>query len=213
MLEITQAPAALAVSQLECLRGEQQLFCNLEFRLEAGQLMQIEGANGSGKTSLLRILAGLGRPESGTVYWRDRDIQEQRGAYFAEMEFLGHALGLKAELSALENLRIALALYGLQAQPDELYDALERTGLAGKENIPTRSLSAGQKQRIALARMLMGPAILWIVDEPFTALDVHGIRLVCGLLEEHLGKGGLVVLTSHQVVELDTRNVIRIHLS
>lgn len=162
--------------------------------------MQIEGANGSGKTSLLRILAGLSRPSEGSVLWNEVDILTQRSDYYAQMAYLGHALGVKTDLSPVENLKMALALAGLPVALEGLYQALEQTGLAGKEDLPARFLSAGQKQRVALARLLVCPARLWIIDEPFTALDVSGVGLVCGLLERHLEQGGMVVLTSHQAV-------------
>lgn len=197
-----EAPPQLAVLDLECFRGDRLLFSELNFGLKPGQLLQIEGANGSGKTSLLRILCGLSRPSTGAIHWRGRDILSQRAAYFSEMAYLGHALGIKPELSALENLRVALALAGVPFEPAGLYRALETSGLAGSEDIPTRALSAGQRQRIALARMLACPAPLWILDEPFTALDAAGIALVKGLLENHLERGGMVVLTSHQVVTI-----------
>lgn len=164
--------------------------------------MQIEGANGSGKTSLLRILSGLSRPSAGEVLWRGRDIQAQRPVYFTEMAYLGHALGLKGELSAIENLKVTLALVGVPFELSALHQALDKTGLYGSWDIPSRSLSAGQKQRIILARLLVCPAVLWILDEPFTALDVTGITLMRTLLENHLDQGGMAVLTSHQAVEV-----------
>ena len=197
-----EAPPQLAVLDLECFRGDRLLFSELNFTLKPAQLLQIEGANGSGKTSLLRILCGLSRPSGGEVHWRGRDILNQRPVYFSEMAYLGHSLGIKPELSAAENLRVALALAGVRLPPADLYRALETTGLAGCEHMPARSLSAGQKQRIALARLLACPSMLWILDEPFTALDVAGIALVKGLLENHLERGGMAVLTSHQAVHV-----------
>ncbi len=140
------------------------------------------------------------------------DILRQRPAYFAEMAYLGHALGVKTDLSALENLKIALALANLPFDQEAVYKALEQTGLAGKEELPARFLSAGQKQRVALARLLACPATLWVMDEPFTALDASGIALVRGLLERHLERGGMAVLTSHQAVEV-RGDVVRLNLS
>jgi heme exporter protein A len=212
MTNSPDAPPTLAVVDLECIRGDNLLFSELNFQIHAGQLVQIEGANGSGKTSLLRILAGLTRPSAGEVLWRGRDILRHRGAYNSEMVFLGHALGIKMELSAIENLKISLALSGVKAEPDRLLEALDRVGLNGREDIPTRSLSAGQKQRIALARMLVCPAQIWIVDEPFTALDVSGVALMCRLLEEHLERMGMAVITSHQAVEVNA-DMIKVSLS
>ena len=137
-------PPALAVVDLECIRGDNQLFSELSFQIHAGQLVQIEGANGSGKTSLLRILAGLARASAGEVLWRGQDILRHRSAYYSEMAFLGHTLGIKMELSAIENLKISLALAGVAAELEQVAQALDRVGLGGREDIPTRFLSAGQ---------------------------------------------------------------------
>ena len=204
--------ALLAVAGLECLRGDNLLFTGLNFQLRAGQLLQIEGANGSGKTSLLRILAGLSLPSEGEVLWEGLDIRRQRAAYFAQMAYLGHTLGVKAELSALENLRIDLALAGLHFDEGKVFRALAQVGLEGREDIPARALSAGQKQRVALARLLACPARLWIMDEPFTALDAAGVALVRSLLEAHLQNSGMAVLTSHQLVDV-RGDVVRVDLS
>ena len=202
MPKCADAPPELAALDLECFRGDRLLFSGLNFRLRPGQLMQIEGANGSGKTSLLRILSGLSRPSEGEVHWRGRDILSQRPVYFSEMAYLGHSLGIKPELSAVENLRVALALAGVSFESADLYRALGAAGLDGSEDIPARSLSAGQKQRIAFARLLACSAILWVLDEPFTALDVTGIARLRGSLENHLDQGGMAVLTSHQAVHV-----------
>lgn len=202
----------LAAVDLECWRGDNLLFSGLNLDLRAGQLMQIEGANGAGKTSLLRILAGLSRASGGEVQWQGVDILRQRSVYFSEMAYLGHALGVKSDLSALENLRISLALAGVPFSSEAVTRALQQTGLGDKEDIPARSLSAGQKQRIALARLLACSARLWIMDEPFTALDVDGVALVRGLLEQHLENGGMAVLTSHQAVEVNGE-VVKVRLS
>ncbi len=202
----------LKVVGLECYRGDHLLFSGLNLELGEGQLLQIEGANGSGKTSLLRILAGLSRPSEGEVRWRGVNIVKHRPAYFSQMAYLGHALGVKSELSPLENVKIALALGGASFDEDVVYRALEQTGLRGKEEIPARSLSAGQRQRVALARLLACQAKLWIMDEPFTALDIFGVGLVRDVLEDHLGKSGMVVLTSHQAVEIKG-DMVRLNLS
>lgn len=204
-------PQLIAVD-LECIRGDNLLFEGLNFALAEGQLLQIEGANGSGKTSLLRILAGLARASAGVVLWQGSDIQTRRTDYFSVMGYLGHALGIKNELSALENLKVALALTGTRVSPATLLEALAKTGLEGREDIPARTLSAGQKQRIALARLLASPARIWIMDEPFTALDAEGVVLLRTLMETHLSGGGLIALTSHQTVDV-RGDVVRLRLS
>jgi heme exporter protein A len=187
---------------LECVRSDSLLFSDLNFSVKAGQVLQIEGPNGSGKTSLLRILAGLTPPSSGEVLWRGENIARRRPVFLSEVAYLGHQLGLKAELSVEENLRLALALNGVSFTPANLAEVLHTVGLAGREDVPARALSAGQRQRITLARLILSAAKLWILDEPFTALDINGVSLVESLLEAHLNRGGLAVLTSHQTVRI-----------
>lgn len=194
--------APLRAVGLECIRGERLLFSGLSFSLASSQLLQVEGANGAGKTSLLRVLAGLSRPAEGEVRWRGLDIQRNRASYFTEMVYMGHAPGLKAELSPLENLKVSTALRDETAGDERIEAALARVGLRGFEDVPARGLSAGQKQRTALCRLLLNPAPLWILDEPFTALDLRGIALVRELLEAHLANGGMALMTSHHALEV-----------
>lgn len=190
----------LTVENLECVRGDRLLFTNLSFELESGQLLHIEGANGCGKTSLLRILCGLGQPETGEVLWRGKPIQKARRSFFEELAYLGHHPGIKGELTPLENLQLVTHLHRIHPCAEPL-SILAQAGLAKHADEPARMLSAGQRQRIALARLLLQQASLWILDEPFTALDVNGVAWVQSLLDEHLKQRGLVILTSHQKVE------------
>lgn len=192
----------LRAIDLECIRGDRLLFTTLNFELQPGQILFIEGANGAGKTSLLRILAGLSQPSDGEVLWCGDSIGSRRAGYHADMIYLGHAAGLKAELSPLENLRLWLTLAGLPNSIASVGAALSELGLTGYEETPTRALSAGQRQRTALARLLLSPARLWILDEPFTALDAAGIDRVRALLEAHAANYGMATLTSHQAVAL-----------
>ncbi len=194
--------AELQAHGLECIRGDRLLFCDLSFDLAAGELLAVEGANGAGKTSLLRILAGLSLPSEGSVVWRGHAIARRRAEYCAEMIYLGHQGGLKMDLSPLENLRLWLTLAGLEANDDAITHALATVGLDGYQDAPTRILSAGQRQRTALSRLLLSAAPLWILDEPFTALDTRGLTLVRQLLDRHADRGGLAVLTSHQPIEV-----------
>jgi heme exporter protein A len=189
----------IAVNHLQCIRDDRVLFENLNFSLSKGQLLQIEGRNGSGKTSLLRILCGLTLPTEGTVYWKNQDIQNTQSNYWAALAYIGHAEGVQAELTPLENLAMARALASTPNHKN-LADALDQVGLYGFEDVPTRTLSAGQKRRVALARLLISDTQLWILDEPFTALDKSAIRMVENWLDNHAKQGGIAVLTSHHTV-------------
>jgi heme exporter protein A len=192
----------LRATNLECIRGDRLLFAGLDLQLRAGEILFIEGANGAGKTSLLRILAGLSQPSEGEVCWRSEGIRSCRAEYHAELIYLGHATGLKADLSPTENLRVWLKLAGLMVDGRAVQSALDQLGLTDHADTPARALSAGQRQRTSLARLLLSPARLWILDEPFTALDAAGIQRIRGLLETHSRRGGMVALTSHQAVRL-----------
>jgi heme exporter protein A len=199
----------LTVTQLQCIRDDRILFDNLNFTLSAGQLLQIEGRNGSGKTSLLRILCGLTLPTEGTVYWQAQDIQAIRSAYYANLIYIGHAPGIKAELTPLENLAMAQAM-GCYPTEIPLAEALAQVGLYGFEDVPTRTLSAGQQRRVALARLLLNNAQLWILDEPFTALDKIAINLIENWLEQHAQQGGMAVLTSHHPVNCSNTTLLKL---
>lgn len=192
----------LEVRRLECVRGDRLLFRDLDFQLDEGELLHVQGANGCGKTSLLRILAGLSQPESGEIHWQGRPLRRQRLAFLRQMIYLGHHPGVKGELTPLENLRWIARLHNIRRGFD-LAGILAQAGLERHLETPARALSAGQRQRIALARLLLQEAILWILDEPFTSLDRTGIDWVHRLLDRHLERGGLVVLTSHQPVRTE----------
>lgn len=187
------------------------LFEGLDFALGPGELLLVEGRNGSGKTSLLRILAGMRLQEEGEVRWCGEPIQEVRGDYFDQIAYVGHLNGIKRELTPLENLRVTQAL----GRPSgiDLEVALEELGLAGFEDTPVQNLSAGQRRRLALARLLINDSLLWILDEPFTSLDREGMRRFEALVEGHLAGGGLAVMTAHHDVELPGSRVKAINLS
>jgi heme exporter protein A len=195
-----------------CVKGEATLFENLGFSLSAGEALQVAGANGSGKTSLLRILSGLTPPDEGEVRWRGSNIMEQRAEFHGQLAYLGHHLGLKSELTVEENLRLALGIRSVRPA-SRLEGVLEKVSLDHRTDMPVRTLSAGQRQRVALARMLLSGALLWILDEPFTALDAAGVALVQSLAEAHLGGGGVLVLTSHQAVSLSNRPLRKLELA
>ena len=192
----------LEADNLECVRGERRLFAGLGFRLEAGELLNLQGRNGSGKTSLLRMLCGLLAPSQGQVMWQGRALPQVREAFHQQLVYLGHAAALKDELTPLENLHIAARLGGDAPGEAAARQALADAGLGGREQVPTRTLSQGQRRRAALARLPLGSARLWVLDEPFNALDSAATAWLLGLIEGQLQRGGLVVLTSHQPVGL-----------
>lgn len=192
----------LVVSNLACSRGDHRLFCGLNFSLEVGQIMQVQGENGSGKTSLLRTLCGFLMPDEGDIIWRGESTRELDEDYYAELLYLGHLNAIKDELSALENLRISAGLSGVELEEAEAISALRRMGLRGREMLPTKVLSQGQRRRVALARLLVSDAKLWILDEPLTALDVGAVELIQELIAEHLASQGMVIFTTHQPLEV-----------
>lgn len=175
--------------------------------------MQVQGANGSGKTSLLRSLCGFLMPDEGEIVWRGENIRELDEEYYAEMMYLGHLNAIKDELSALENLRISAGLSGIALDEKEAVDALRRMGLRGRETLPTKVLSQGQRRRVGLARMLVNDAKLWILDEPLAALDVGAVALIQDLIAEHLAKQGMVIFTTHQPLLVDGIEVRSLNLS
>jgi len=200
----------LEAAGLECVRQQRVLFAGLSFALGAGEMLRVAGANGSGKTSLLRILCGLLAPQAGEVRWRGAPIQRLREEYARHIVYLGHAPAVKDDLTAGENLAIACRLAGLHAAAESIREALARFGLTGAALV--KRLSQGQRRRAALARLaLSASAPLWLLDEPFTALDAAGVAMLRGLIEAHIGRGGAVVYSTHQdpgmaatrVVELD----------
>lgn len=199
----------LEARNLECTRGDHVLFSNLSFSLEAGELVHLRGSNGSGKTSLLRILCGLFMPTEGEVTWEKQNINELREEYFKELSYFGHLNAIKDELSGIENLKIAGKLVGIEVSEDEIVDSLGKMGLQGREDLATKFLSQGQKRRVALARLLFSQTKLWILDEPFTALDVAAVDLLQGLISKHIEKGGLVILTTHQDVGITAEDKAR----
>ena len=193
----------LQAIDLECVRGERCLFQGLDIELGPGQCLHIAGDNGAGKTSLLRILAGLLSPTKGKVRWRGQDIAHSREEYGSELAFVGHLNGIKDDLTVLENVRFEAAVRGLDVGVEEAREALARLGLEGFDEVVVRHLSQGQRRRVALARLCSAsPARLWILDEPFNALDARAIETVYALLQTHLATGGIAVLTAHQKVDL-----------
>ncbi|MFD2180230.1 cytochrome c biogenesis heme-transporting ATPase CcmA [Veronia pacifica] len=188
----------LDVRQLTSIRGERVLFENLSFSVGDGELVQIEGQNGAGKTTLLRIITGLGEADDGTISWNGVAIRTQRDDFHSDLLYLGHNTGVKRELTAFENLSFYCKMHQISADPDKLWHALACVGLAGREDIPAAQLSAGQNRRIALARLWITTAKIWVLDEPLTAIDKHGVNVLEKLFKNHVNNGGSVLFTTHQ---------------
>ena len=203
--------AILEAHELTCIRDDRTLFSDLSFGLAAAQVLLIEGRNGSGKTSLLRILCGIRLPDGGKVTWSGEDIFKMGSGYHAYTAYIGHKDGVKLDLTVLENLTFAKNL-GSPADID-LEQALEEMNLADFLDVPAYNLSAGQKRRLALARLLVTQSQLWILDEPFTSLDRHGIAVIEGLILRHLERGGMLAVTSHHQVQLPDADIQPINLS
>jgi len=190
---------ALELRDLQCVRGTRTLFAGVSAKVAPGQMLRVRGENGSGKTSLLRMLCGLSTPERGEIHWSGQSVGSQRDAFNAQLIYLGHAPALKDDLSALENLQASQGLAGQPWHEPEALAALAQAGLRGREHLPARVLSQGQRRRAGLARLALGQAAgLWALDEPFNALDDAACGWLQGLVDAQLARGGVVVLTNHQ---------------
>ena len=203
----------LEALQLECTRGDRRLFSDLSFTLSRGQMLRVAGANGSGKTSLLRIMCGLIAPSAGELRWNGRPIRADREDYSRNLVYIGHLNALKDDLTALENLQVAAALGGMPADAERVLAGLDAFGIAHCAELPAKVLSQGQRRRAALARLALSPKVpLWILDEPFSALDVRAVVELERLIASHVASGGMVVLTTHQEVQVVAHAVLRIDL-
>ena len=196
----------LSVTQISCTRGDRRLFSGVGFQLTAGSCLHLQGDNGVGKTSLLRQVSGLSPVSSGQVTWCGQAIGDSE-SFRTQRIYLGHDLALKDDLSALENLHSDAAIAGQTVPPQKALSALHRLGLKGREYLPVRALSQGQKRRAALARLLTRKATLWILDEPVVALDAPAQAAFGRLLQAHLDEGGMVLFTSHQPLPMPSANI------
>jgi heme exporter protein A len=209
-MQNTTHPEKLACEALTLWRGDRCLFNELSFQIGAGAAALIRGPNGSGKTSLLRVVCGLSPPEQGAVHWMGTAIQQQRQAYAKALAYSGHIDGLNAELTPLENLAFFCALRG--TEPASSVANLSGLGLDACAGLPVRALSAGQRRRAGLARVLAADARLWVLDEPFTNLDGEGRRYLTDQLVTHLGNGGMAVIASHQDLDVPAEQLRSITL-
>lgn len=203
----------LEVSQLTAIRDERILFESLSFSIDSGELVQIEGRNGTGKTTLLRIITGLGDRDQGEIFWNGESIESNRDVFHEDLLFLGHSTGVKRDLTAYENLRFYLSVHSKASIDKEtIYQALTKVGLAGREDVPVAQLSAGQQRRVALARLWLSQHKLWILDEPLTAIDKQGVKVLEALFLNHAEQGGIVMLTTHQDMFTDNPKLRKIKL-
>ncbi|HYP67320.1 MAG TPA: cytochrome c biogenesis heme-transporting ATPase CcmA [Thiobacillaceae bacterium] len=203
----------LEAHNLQCSRGGHRLFSGKSFKLDPGTLAWIRGRNGSGKTTLLRTISGLSPVDEGEVRWRGRNIRKHADEFRRELMFMGHAVALKEDLSPLENLRILMQIAGRAISAPAALSALAAVGLKGREHLPVKYLSQGQKRRVHMARLrLSRDCPLWLLDEPLTALDAEGVAALQGLLEEYLRKSGIVVMTSHQEINIESVQSLHVQL-
>lgn len=200
----------LKAVDLTLWRGPRCLFGRLSFEVAEGAAVLVRGANGSGKTTLLRVLCGLTRPESGHVEWNHAPVEKNRGDFGAQLAYIGHQTGLKADLSVSQNLAFFARLNGQHGQPWRAF--LEALNLSGCADLEVRYLSAGQKRRVALARMLMSDARLWVMDEPFSNLDASGRNFLTGQIAALLERGGTGVVATHGNLDIDAQSTHTIHL-
>lgn len=202
----------LEVRQLASVRGDRRLYRDLTFSLGAGELLYLHGHNGSGKTTLLRTVCGLMSETSGEVCWQGLNIRKQQDEYAEAVLYIGHKNGVKNDLTAVENLLFSCELDNLELDRESAVSALVKMGLRGHEDLPARVLSQGQKRRVALARLLVSKTTFWVLDEPFTALDVAAVDLLQQVIRDHVANQGMVMLTTHQEVALTTGSVKELKL-
>lgn len=192
----------LQLKDLGCSKGGRPLFSGVNLSLNAGQWLHLKGPNGSGKTSLLRLIAGLTEPDQGQIEWREKNISSSRAEYAEQRLYFGHYNGLQESSTVLENLQYLCALHGQAVSVAQIHAVLVQLGLRATANKMVRYLSQGQKRRVAMARLWLSQASLWVLDEPFVALDYASIGQLIEKMQTHLAAGGCMVLTSHQEINM-----------
>lgn len=203
----------LECRDLTCVRGDRPLFEKVSFALAPGGALHVVGANGTGKTSLMRLICGLSAPAEGDVYWQGEKIRALREEFSRQLIYVGHAPAVKDDLTPVENLQTSCRLSGLPVGRGEAQEALARIGLAGREDLPTKVLSQGQRRRVVLARLLLATRVpLWVLDEPFTALDKRAVNDLRQTIDAHVHEQGMVIYTTHQDVDLAPGRTQRLDL-
>jgi heme exporter protein A len=192
----------LEASHLECVRGNRTIFRDVSFAVRPGDFFRLTGHNGSGKTSLLRMLCGLLSPASGTIRWHGAEIETLGEEYYSAIAYVGHRPGIKDELTAMENLQVSSGLSGIEISRNTAVSALERMGLGCRMHLPSRFLSEGERRRVALARLVVGHSSLWLLDEVLTSLDRIAVETIQLLIEDHLEAGGMAIVATHQELKL-----------
>jgi len=203
----------LEASHLECVRGNRTIFRDVSFAVRPGDCFRLTGRNGSGKTSLLRMLCGLLSPASGTIRWHGAAIHTVREEYLSSIAYVGHRPGIKDEFSAMENLRVASGMRGIEVSRNVAASALERMGLGSRMHLPARFLSEGERRRVAIARLVVGRSSVWLLDEVLTSLDRIAVETIQLLMEDHLAAGGMAIVATHQELKLSSGRSQRIALA
>ena len=200
----------LEATHLGCVRGDRRLFSDVNFALSPGSLLQVQGPNGSGKTSLLRMICGMLAPAEGEIRWQGANIHALGEEYYTSLTYVGHRNGLKEELTPVENLRFTSGLAGIAVSREEAKSTLATIGLAGRENLPARLLSEGQRRRTTLARLLICKTSVWVLDEVLASLDTSAVQIVKSMIEEHLSKGGTAIVATHHELDLSAGSFQRL---
>lgn len=208
---ILHSVAKFNIKNLQCIRWDNILFQGLDFSLKDGGLLQINGVNGSGKSSLLQMCVGLIQASEGEIIWNDENINNCRYQFQSEITYFGHTNGVKGGLSALENMKVMHALSGCRSKIDYSL-ILEQIGLANMEDVLLSRMSAGQKRRVGLSRIFMAISKLWLLDEPFNALDKNGKKIIEQLIVKHCTAGGIVIFATHQTMAIEAYPLQHIHL-
>ena len=203
----------LEASHLKCVRGNRTIFRDVSFAVRPGDCFRLTGPNGSGKTSLLRMLCGLLSPASGTIRWHGAAIETLREEYFSSIAYIGHRPGIKDHFTAMENLQVSSGMRGIEISRKTAASALERMGLGCRMHLPARLLSEGERRRAAIARLVVGRSSLWLLDEVLTSLDRIAVETIQLVIEDHLAAGGMAIVATHQELKLSSGRSQRIELA